>query len=165
MFERLCRQPELLAELTAEADTDQNTLRRAAIREVQRSRTVIDFSGRHVYAPAFRLGEWVLPRGHTVVVAISQIHRDAADFVDPHRFDPHRYLDNNPSVFAWLPYGGGTRRCPGSSFANLEMDLVLRTVLRHFEIEPTATAGEKWHARGVAFTPKKGGRIVVRPRG
>ena len=165
VFERLCRQPELLAELTAEADTDQNTLRRAAIREVQRSRTVIDFSGRHVYAPAFRLGEWVLPRGHTVVVAISQIHRDAADFVDPHRFDPHRYLDNNPSVFAWLPYGGGTRRCPGSSFANLEMDLVLRTVLRHFEIEPTATAGEKWHARGVAFTPKKGGRIVVRPRG
>jgi cytochrome P450 len=132
---------------------------------VQRTRTVIDFAGRHVYAPTIRLGEWVIPRGYTVIVAVSEIHRNAAAFDDPQRFEVERYLDASPSTFAWIPYGGGTRRCPGSSFANLEMDVVLRTVLQHFVIEPNRTPGEKWHARGVAFTPKKGGRIAVRRRG
>lgn len=165
VFERLSRHPDLLDELTAEADTDQNTLRRATIREVQRVRTVIDFAGRHVYAPSVQIGEWVIPRGYGVIVAINQIHQNPAVFEDPERFDPNRYLDGNPSAFEWLPYGGGSRRCPGSAFANLEMDLVLRTVLRHFTIEPTTAPGEKFHSRGVAFTPKNGGRITVHRRG
>lgn len=165
VFERLSRHPELLQELSAEADTDENTLRRATIREVQRVRTVIDFAGRHVYAPSVQIGEWVIPRGHGVIVAINRIHQNPTVFEDPDRLDPKRYLDGNPSAFEWLPYGGGSRRCPGSAFANLEMDLVLRTVLRNFVIEPTAAPGEKYHSRGVAFTPKRGGRITVRRRG
>jgi cytochrome P450 len=164
-FERLSRHPEVLAALVAEADAGENTLRRAAIREVQRTRTVIDFAGRHVYAPTIELGEWVVPRGYSVIVNISQIHDKAEAFEDPNRFDPQRYLTGNPSTFAWIPYGGGTRRCVGSAFANLEMDVVLRTVLLNFSIETTTDPGEKWHARGVAFTPKDGGRIVVHRRG
>ena len=31
--------------------------------EVQRARTIIDFAGRHVHAPTFELGEWVIPQG------------------------------------------------------------------------------------------------------
>lgn len=165
VFERLSRHPDLLAALIAEAGTDESRLRRAFIREVQRTRTVIDFAARHVYAPAFEIGEWVIPRGHSIVVAIGAIHRNPDVFEDPDRFDPQRYLDGNPPTFAWIPYGGGTRRCPGSSFANFEMDVVLRTVLRHFAVETTTAPGEKWHSRGVAFTPKNGGRITVRPCG
>ncbi|MEB3020154.1 cytochrome P450 [[Mycobacterium] crassicus] len=164
VFERLSRNPELLEKLTAEADSDESALRRAAIREVQRTRTVIDFAGRHVYAPSVQIGEWVIPRGYSVIVAINQIHPNPIAFDDPHRFDPHRYITGSPSAFEWLPYGGGSRRCPGSTFANVEMDLVLRTVLRQFAIETTTAPGEKYHARGVAFTPKRGGRITVRPR-
>jgi cytochrome P450 len=52
----------------------------------------------------------------------------------------------------------------GAVFANMEMDVVLRTVLRHFTIETTTAPEEKWHSRGVAFTPKDGGRIVVHRR-
>lgn len=165
VFERLSRYPDVLNELVAEADTDENTLRSATIREVQRVRTVIDFAGRHVYAPSVQIGEWVIPRGYGVIVGINQIHQNPAVFEDPDRFDPKRYLDGNPSAFEWLPYGGGSRRCPGSAFANLEMDVVLRTVLRHLTIEPTTAPGEKFHSRGVAFTPKRGGRITVRRRG
>ncbi|HEX7323152.1 MAG TPA: cytochrome P450 [Mycobacterium sp.] len=164
VFERITRHPGLLAELAAEADTDANTLRRATIREVQRTRTVIDACGRHVYAPAIKLGQWVIPRGYTVTVSIAQIHGNPDVFKDPDRFDPQRYIDGNPPTFAWIPFGGGTRRCPGSAFANLEMDIVLRTVLRNFVVEPTTDPDEQWHGRGVAFTPKSGGRIVVRPR-
>jgi len=37
-------------------------------------------------------------------------------------------------------------------------------VLRNLMIETTDAPGERWHGRGVAFTPKDGGRIVVRRR-
>ena len=49
-------------------------------------------------------------------------------------------------------------------FANVEMDVVLRTVLRHFTIDTTTAPDEKIHSRGVAYTPKAGGRVVIGER-
>jgi cytochrome P450 family 138 len=167
-FERLSRHPDVLGALVDEADNagedGGNELRQAAILEVQRARTVIDFAGRRVSPPVFQLGEWVIPRGDSIIVSIAQIHNDASVFPDPDRFDPKRYIGSKPSSFAWIPFGGGTRRCVGAAFANMEMDVVLRTVLRHFTIETTTEPGEQWHSRGIAFTPKDGGRIVVHRR-
>ena len=163
-FERITRHPEVLSKLVDEAATDDNEYRQATILEVQRARTVIDFAGRHVYAPTFELGEWVIPRGYSIVVAISQLHERAEDFPDPERFDPQRYVGTRPPTFAFVPFGGGTRRCVGAAFANVEMDVVLRTVLRHFVIDTTTAPDEKVHSRGVAFTPKDGGRIIVHRR-
>ena len=163
-FERISRHPDVLARLAAEADTEDNEYRQAVILEVQRVRTVIDFAGRHVYAPSFNLGEYTIPQGYSIVVALSQMHHRAQEFPDPDRFDPHRFLGQRPPTFAHIPFGGGTRRCVGAAFANVEMDIVLRTVLRHFVIETTDTPAEKTHSRGVAYTPKSGGRVIVHRR-
>jgi cytochrome P450 len=163
-FERITRHPDLLAALVEEADNGGNELRQATILEVQRARTVIDFAARRVYPPVFQLGEWTIPRGYSMIVSIAQIHDDPNVFADPERFDPQRYIGTKPSTFAWIPFGGGARRCVGAAFANMEMDVVLRTVLRHFSIETTSAPGERWHCRGVAYTPKNGGEIVVRRR-
>jgi cytochrome P450 len=163
-FERLSRHPDVLATLVEEAENGGDELRQATILEVQRARTVIVFCARRVYPPAFRLGEWVIPRGDSIIVSIAQIHDNPEVFPDPDRFDPQRYIGNKPPAFAWIPFGGGARRCVGAAFANMEMDVVLRTVLRHFTIETTTEPGEQWHSRGVAFTPKDGGRIVVHRR-
>ncbi|HEY1442619.1 MAG TPA: cytochrome P450, partial [Mycobacterium sp.] len=163
-FERITRHPDLLAALIEEADNGGNELRQATILEVQRARTVIDFAARRVYPPVFQLGEWTIPRGYSMMVSIAQIHDDPNVFPDPERFDPQRYIGTKPSSFAWIPFGGGARRCVGAAFANMEMDVVLRTILRHFTIETTSAPGERWHCRGVAYTPKDGGRIVVRRR-
>jgi cytochrome P450 len=163
-FERVSRHPDVLAALVAEADTDGNELRQATILEVQRSRTVIDFAGRHVYAPVYQLGEWAIPRGSSILISIGRLHANPDVFPDPDRFDPQRFVGAKPPSFAWIPFGGGARRCVGAVFANMEMDVVLRTVLRHFTIETTTTPGEKWHSRGVAFTPKDGGKIIVHRR-
>lgn len=163
VFERISRHPQVLADLVAEAATDSNEYRQATILEVQRARTVIDFAGRRVHAPTFQLGEWVIPRGYSIIVAIAQIQERGDEFVNPDRFDPQRFVGNRPGL-GWIPFGGGTRRCVGAVFANVEMDVVLRTVLRHFEIETTTAPGEKVHSRGVAYTPKSGGRMVVHRR-
>jgi cytochrome P450 family 138 len=162
-FERFVRHPDVLERLTAEAATDDNEYRQAAILEVQRVRTIIDFAGRHVYAPTLQLGDWVVPQGYSVMVSIAQLHENAEDFPDPQRFDPTRFLGNRPPL-SWLPFGGGTRRCVGAVFANVEMDVVLRTVLRHYDIQTTTAPDEKVFSRGVAYAPKSGGRIVVRRR-
>lgn len=166
-FERISRHPELLAALVEEANgagEDGNELRQATILEVQRARTVIDFAGRHVYPEAYQLGEWVIPRGYSIIVGIAQIHDNPDVFPDPGRFDPQRFIGTKPAALSWIPFGGGTRRCVGAAFANMEMDVVLRTVLRHLVIETTDAPGEHWHCRGVAFIPRDGGRVVVRRR-
>ncbi|HPX38334.1 MAG TPA: cytochrome P450 [Mycobacterium sp.] len=160
-FERISRHPQVLAKLVAEAAGDDNTYRQAAIFEIQRNRTVIDFAGRHVAAPMYELGDYRLPQGFSIIISLGQLHADPDVYPEPDRFDPQRFIDEKPNTFSWVPFGGGTRRCVGAAFANMELDVVLRTVLRHFTVQITDAPGEKRHNRGVAFTPKAGGRVTV----
>ena len=165
-FERVSRHPDVLAALVAEADAQGNELRQATILEVQRSRTVIDFAGRHVYAPVYRTRRV----GDPARVVDPGQHRRACTptlMSSQTRTVSTRSASSEPN----RPASPGFRSAaaPGAAwvrFANMEMDVVLRTVLRHFTIETTTAPGEKWHSRGVAFTPKDGGKIVVhrRPR-
>jgi cytochrome P450 len=163
-FERLTRHADLLAALADEADNGGRELRQAAISEVLRTRPVLDYAARQVRSEAYQLGEWCIPRGHSIFVSIAQVHDDPDVFPDPYRFDPQRYIGPKSTNSAWIPFGGGVRRCVGASFANVEMDVVLRTVLRYYTIEPTTAPSERWHCRGLASVPKDGGRIVVRRR-
>ncbi|GAB3980177.1 cytochrome P450 [Actinoallomurus acanthiterrae] len=162
--ERLRRHPEVLRELVAEADAGGDALRQATIVEVQRTRPVIDLVGRHVKADGFRLGRWTLPKGYTVLVGITLIHDDESLFPNARAFDPHRFLDAKPDLYEWIPFGGGARRCLGAAFATMEMNVVLRTLLRDLTLVPTTEPDERWHSRGIANAPAKGGRAVVRRR-
>jgi cytochrome P450 len=162
--ERLRRHPEALRALAEEADAGGGALRQATIYEVQRTRPVIDLIGRQVRADAFQLGRWTLPRGCVVLVSIALLHEDESVFPDAARFEPRRFLDTRPDLYQWIPFGGGTRRCLGAAFANMEMDVVLRTVLRDCVLLPTGEPDERWHSRGVASAPGRGGIAVVRRR-
>jgi cytochrome P450 len=161
VFERITRHPQVLAKLSAEAMTEDNAYRQAVIAETQRARTVIDFVGRRVDSPHLQLGQWRIPRGTTIIVALAHLHGRSHEYPDPLRFAPERFIGERPPSFGWLPFSAGTRRCLGAVYANVEMDTVLRTVLRTFTIEPTTACDEKLHGRGVTFTPKNGARIVV----
>ncbi|SOD71018.1 hypothetical protein SAMN05892883_0623 [Jatrophihabitans sp. GAS493] len=163
-IERLRRHPDILTRLVAEVDAGGSELRQATILEVQRNRSVIDLTARSVLAPSMRLGEWSIPQGYTVMVGIDLVHHDDSIFPNAAVFDPDRFLGTHPDTYAWVPFGGGTRRCIGAAFANMEMNVVLRTLLREFELIPSGEPDERWHSRGVAFAPAKGGRAVVRRR-
>jgi cytochrome P450 len=163
-FERLRRHPDALAELVREVDEGGSAFRRATIYESLRVRTVIDVAGRQIKAPHFDLGEWRIPHERTVLVRIANLHENPEIFPHPERFDPYRFCGTKPAAPAWLAFGGGTRRCIGADFAIAEMDIVLRTVLRNFRIQTDAAADEKSYFRGVAHTPKLGGRVVVNRR-
>jgi cytochrome P450 len=159
--ERLRRHPALLRELT---DAGDGKLLAATILEVQRTRPVIDLTARQVKQDGFQLGRWTLPKGYAVLVSIALIHDDDAVFPHAATFDPHRFVGARPDLYQWIPFGGGTRRCIGAAFATMELTVVLRTLLREFTLVPTAEPGERWHSRGVAYAPAKGGRALVRRR-
>lgn len=163
-FERLRRHPDVVAELAQEVDEGGNELRRATIFESLRVRTVIDVFGRRVASPNFSLGECRIPDERTVLVRIADVHQDPEIFDRPERFDPSRFRCAKPAAPTWLAFGGGGRRCIGADFAILEMDIVLRTVLRNFRILTDASADEKSYFRGIAHIPKLGGRVVVNRR-
>jgi cytochrome P450 len=161
--ERLGRHPEVLRRLEREAEGDGSVLRTATIHEVHRTRPVIGATGRLAMQP-LQLGRWRLPPGTRVVTQISATHEDERFHVHASRFDPDRYVGVKPDTYAWIPFGGGVRRCLGAAFAQLEMDVVIRTMLRHFELVPTHAPDERQSFRGVAFAPAKGGVAVVRRR-
>ncbi len=158
--ERLRRHPRLLSRLTAEVDAGGTELTQATIWEVQRTRPVVEATIR-VARQRIRLGEWVIPKGNAIIASITMAHRSDENFADPDRFDPDRFLSANPDTHTWIPYGGGIRRCIGAAFANMEMTVTLRTLLREFEFGTTYTSGERRHSRGVATAPGRGGRAVV----
>jgi cytochrome P450 len=162
--ERLRRHPDVLRRLEQEAGGDSSALRTATILEVQRTRPVIAATGRMVMQP-FELGEWRLPPGARLVTEASVMHRDERFHPNATSFDPDRYVGHKPDTYSWIPFGGGVRRCIGAAFAQLEMDVVIRTMLRHFALLPTDAPGEGESFRGVAFAPAKGGLAVVRRRG
>jgi cytochrome P450 family 138 len=161
--ERLRRHPEILRRLEDEARTEENALRLATAEEVLRVRPVINATGRVVMKP-FELGEWLIPVGASVVTGIAPLHHDDRFHERAERFDPDRYVGKKPDTYAWIPFGGGLRRCLGAAFAQFEIDVVLRTLLRNFELAPTSAPGERESFRGVAFAPSKGGVAVVHRR-
>jgi cytochrome P450 len=112
----------------------------------------------------FQLGEWRLAPGTRVVTQASAVHADDRFHPNAASFDPDRYVGRKPDTYSWIPFGGGVRRCLGAAFAQLEMDVVLRTMLRHFELVATDAPGEHESFRGVAFAPARGGIAVVRRR-
>ncbi len=158
--ERLRRHPRLLSRLTAEADAGGSELLQATIWEVQRTRPVVAGTGRMVKT-RIRLGEWVIPERHVVIASIVGAQSSEQNFPNAAAFDPDRYHGVAPDTYAWLPFGGGVHRCIGAAFANMEMHITLRTLLREFEFGTTDARGERHHSRGVADAPARGGRAVV----
>ncbi len=162
--ERLRRHPALVRRLVEEADGGGDELRQATVREVQRTRPVIGGPIRTVMKP-FQLGEWLLPPGTSVIVGGALMHHDARYFERADRFDPDRFLARKPPPFAYVPFGGGSRRCPGAAFAHMETNVVLGTMLRTVELVPTDEPGEPWKFRGGTYQPGRGGRArIVRRR-
>lgn len=161
--ERLRRHPDVLNRLVAEVDSGGADLLQAVVWEVQRTRSVVEGTGR-ITRTRIKLGPWVIPENHAVVVAFRLLHFAEDNFADPETFDPDRFVGNPPDTALWVPYGGGVNRCVGAAFANMEMLVTLRTLLRHYDLLPTAAKGERHHSRGITTAAGRGGLAVVHRR-
>jgi cytochrome P450 len=169
-FDLLLRHPLVLQRLIAEleqtdGDIDGEYLR-AVVAESLRLRPVVPLAGRRLDAE-LRTGEWTLPAGTDVTPAIWLMHMREDLYPEPSAFRPERFLSDPPSTYAWIPFGGGVRRCLGAAFAEFEMRVVLATVLRSRELEPVGATPERIARRNVTFSPRSGTRVRAHmsPRG
>ena len=160
--ERLVRHPEAMAR----AREDEAYLD-ATVKEVLRIRPVVLDVARVVGAPATVAGFDIEP-GTMVVPAIAPVQRAGDVWPDPERFDPERFFNGSPAPYSWIPFGGGVRRCLGAAFAQLEMKVVLKTILDRAELAPPPDARpEAQRLRHVTLVPERGGEVLLpakRPR-
>jgi cytochrome P450 len=132
----------------------------AVIKETLRIRPVVPFVGRELRDEA-ELGGYALPAGTIVMPAIYLAHTRSDVYERPYEFRPERFLDDTPETYGWIPFGGGTRRCIGAAFAELEMRVVLSTILRRATLRPASDRPEKMVRRNVTLSPHGGTPAVL----
>jgi cytochrome P450 family 135 len=129
----------------------------AVVKEGLRIRPVIPGVGRVVRGGPFRLNGYEIPEGVEINPSIRVIHARADLYPEPEAFRPERFLgEDAPDTYTWLPFGGGTRRCLGASFALMEMRVVLRRVLERTWLEAEEPKLAKAQFRGITIAPKSG---------
>ncbi|XP_072938908.1 cytochrome P450 6B1-like [Epargyreus clarus] len=75
----------------------------------------------------------------TVTVPIKAIHDDADYYKEPSIFNPERFSDGEISTrpeFAYIPFGGGPRKCIGEKLAMQIIRQVTEAILSQYKIEP-----------------------------
>jgi cytochrome P450 len=161
-FDLLMRTPRVLGRLREELAHDGDGYLDAVVKETLRLRPVIDAAERTLTAPRTIAG-WRLPAGVKVYPAIALVHHREDLYSRPSEFRPERFLDEGAESYAWLPFGGGIRRCIGAALAQAEMAEVLRVVTGHVELDPVRAAPDPIVLRGITLAPKHG--VPVRVRG
>src|SRR3954466_9854612 len=162
-FDLLLRHPHVLDRLTAAVDERDDAYVRAVVSEALRLRPVVPLAGRRL-SEELRVNGHVLPPGTDVTPAIWLAHTRADRYPEPYAFRPERFLDGAPSTYAWLPFGGGVRRCIGAAFAEMEMRAALTEILRRRTLRPASASAERVARRNVTFSPAHGTRVLAAPR-
>jgi cytochrome P450 family 135 len=163
-FERLARNQAVADRLVGELEHGDESYLDATIREILRQRPPIPVAARKLRAP-LELGGYTVPAGWVVMACIHLLHREPAVYPDPDEFRPERFLVDPPPKHAWLPFGGGVRHCLGANLAQLEMRVVLRTVLPRIRLAPISRRAEPIRRRRFAFSPAGDATVVLSERG
>jgi cytochrome P450 len=159
--ERLARHPEKLGRLREEAEAgEDDAYMTATIQETLRLRPVISIVIRRLTEPV-EIGGYELPAGVSVTPSVYLVHRNPEIYPDPDSFKPERFLDNPPGTYTWIPFGGGVRRCLGASFAQFEMAVVLKELVKRHQIRPASPKSERVFRRAITETPRHNAKVIL----
>ncbi|HEY2477931.1 MAG TPA: cytochrome P450 [Solirubrobacterales bacterium] len=162
-FDLLLRHPVELGRLRGSLEAGEDAYLKATISESLRLRPVVPIAGRRL-AEDLVTDDLHLPAGTDVTAAIWLTHTNPEVYPDPYAFRPERFLEAAPDTYAWIPFGGGIRRCLGAAFAEFEMRIVLREVLTRCELHKADPAPEKTGRRNITFSPRSGTPVIVDSR-
>jgi cytochrome P450 len=164
----LLHTPRVLARAREAVTAGEDGYLDALVKESLRARPIIPAVGRVVRGVPFRLGDYVIPVGVEINPSIRTIQRRPDLYPQPREFRPERFLGPDaPDTYTWVPFGGGTRRCLGASFALMEMRVVLRRILERTELQPASKDPDRAQFRAITLAPRHGVRVrqAHRPTG
>jgi cytochrome P450 family 135 len=163
-FDALFRNPGVRAKLEASL-ADGDSYLDAVVDESLRIRPTIHDVGRRLGEPLETKDGPTIEAGTAVFASVHLLHRREDLFPEPRAFRPERFLgEERPSTYAWIPFGGGMRRCLGAAFAQFEMRRVLRTILEHADLHPATDRAEPFQRRPVTVVPRNGTPAVLAGR-
>ena len=154
-MERLLRNPGVLNRLRDSLAAGEDEYLEATVKETLRTRPVIVDVARKLTAP-LRIGGYEVPAGCFVLPAIAALHYREDLFPEPEEFRPERFLEGKADTYAWIPFGGGVRRCIGAAFAEYEMRVVLREFVERADLRAPDSRPEKVKVRNITLAPGKG---------
>jgi cytochrome P450 len=142
----LAQHPEIQARMLAEIDAanegdppfafvESLPFTRRVLREAMRLYPPAWLIGRESTRAVELAGGYRLAARTTVFICPLALHRRSAFYPEPLRFDPDRWERDDVPAFAYVPFGGGARRCLGEEFALTEATLVLATLGRRMRFE------------------------------
>ena len=155
-FERLARHAAVLERMREGDDAYLD----AVLREVLRARPALTIAPRLLTAPA-RIAGHELPAGVQVAACLWLAMRREDLWPAASAFRPERWLaGSTPEPAAWIPFGGGVRRCAGAPFAELEMREVLRAAAG-LKLRPARPEPERARRSMLVLVPHRGGEVIV----
>lgn len=161
-FERIMRHPSVLGRLLEELREGDETYLDAVVKEAQRVYPAVVSTPR-VLVEDMDIGDHRIPAGTVVAPSMAAIQRSPKYFHDPLEFRPERWLDGS-TPYTWFPFGGGVRRCLGSSFATAEVKTTIATVLRRVELVAPTQEPEGVRTKHITVVPSRGAEAIVRRR-
>jgi cytochrome P450 len=158
--ERLLRNPQALTRLRESIAAGEDAYLDATIKETLRIRPVTGTASRKLTEP-LQIGGYELPAGTHVMAAIIALHFREDLFPEPEEFRPERFLEGKVDTYAWIPFGGGVRRCIGAAFSEYEMRVVLKAIFERAELSAPDQKPEKVKVDNVTLAPGKGTRVIL----
>ncbi|MBY8886990.1 cytochrome P450 [Streptomyces sp. PTM05] len=87
------------------------------------------------------LGDYQLAAGTHLVYSPYLVHHHPELYDNPDRFDPDRWLTERARFLprhAFIPFGGGARKCIGDTFSFAEATYALATIVSRWRLLPTS---------------------------
>ncbi len=107
------------------------------IKEAFRLKPPVTVIPAHVVDEAFEFNGVKLQKGDTVLIAPYVCHHNPKVWREPALFDPDRFSEENEQDIppgAYLPFGLGDRRCPGSTYALSVLRTYIVALFREFDV-------------------------------
>ena len=159
-FERVLRTPDALERVVAAASAQDWKVLDAAIYEAMRVRpTTMDLA--RVAVRPWQSDGYVVPAGTMVAVSLGLLHLSPELHHEPEAYSLDRFFPVAPPSTHFLPFGGGSHRCIGSSLAMIEMRTIISTILRHVRLDLTRASSERVWPKGPMLVPRRGAEVLI----
>ncbi|XP_063991340.1 cytochrome P450 4C1-like [Diachasmimorpha longicaudata] len=109
------------------------------VRETVRLFPVAPLMPRKVNAD-LKLSTCTVPKGTSLFLLPYATHMDPELWDEPKKFIPERFTPENSKnrhPFAYIPFSGGMRSCPGSKYGAVGVKVLLAHVLRNYHLSTT----------------------------